>query len=369
MNSPPPPTRPLTLGLFEKRIDGDDCLMRLAQLRFQQAGMGAEMHAATPEQLDWTMQFRPSADAPVVVHLPRKFNLTDGGNRGQIENFARRSAGRVHGFVIHDHPDLARRSGDYVQAAQEMNSRLKQIENCPWLFIEYAAGVELAAFVAFFEAIRALERISVCVDIGHVGIHQTRQAYFQTHPGADICALKSQPARLAQAMPDIEKAVAAALPAVLGLVEQLGKFGKPAHFHLHDGHPLSTSSPFGVSDHLSFLAAIPLSFEYRGRRRTDLMFGPNGLSEIIAGAIRAFSREHVSFTLEIHPTGDRLPLGDAARRFNHWRDKTNAEKMNAWLGMLAENHRLLREAISAAPANHTAFGLKLHDSPTRCSQL
>ena len=35
---------PLTLGLFEKRIDGDDCLLDLARLRFQQAGLGAEMH-------------------------------------------------------------------------------------------------------------------------------------------------------------------------------------------------------------------------------------------------------------------------------------------------------------------------------------
>lgn len=347
MNSAPPPTRPLTLGLFEKRIEGDDGLMQLAQWRFRQAGLGAEMHAATPEQLDWAMQFRPSAEAPVVVHLPRNFNLADGDSRRQIEIFARRFAGRVHGFVIHDHPDLALRPGDYLQAARQMDSRLRQIENGPWLFVEYAAGVELDAFVKFFAAIRALGRISACVDIGHAGIHEARNAYAKLHPGADVCALKSQPARLPPAMPDIEKAVAAALPAVLGLVEQLGKFGKPAHFHLHDGHPLSTFSPFGVSDHLSFLAEIPLNFEYRGRRRTDLMFGPKGLSQIIAGAIRAFDRKHVSFTLEIHPAGDRLPLGDAARLFNHWRDTTNAEKMNAWLAMLAENHRLLREAISA----------------------
>ena len=42
----------MTLGLFEKRIEGDDALMELARLRFQQAKMGAEMHAATPEQLE-----------------------------------------------------------------------------------------------------------------------------------------------------------------------------------------------------------------------------------------------------------------------------------------------------------------------------
>jgi len=40
----------MTLGLFEKRIEGDDALLELARLRFKQARMGAEMHAATPQQ-------------------------------------------------------------------------------------------------------------------------------------------------------------------------------------------------------------------------------------------------------------------------------------------------------------------------------
>jgi hypothetical protein len=345
---------PLTLGLFEKRIEGDDSLMQLARLRFQQAGMGAEMHAATPEQLDWTMRFRPAGDAPVVVHLSRGTNLAEAESRRQIENFARRYAGWIHGLVIHDHQKLADNFQDYVRAAQEMNSRLRQIKNCPRLFVEYAAGLELEAFVKFFEAIRTLDRISVCVDIGHVGIHAARKAYSQIHPGVDVCALKSRPALIPQAMPDIEKAVTAALPAVLGLVAQLGKFGKPAHFHLHDGHPLSTFSPFGVADHLSFLAEIPLDFDHRGQRRAELMFGPKGLSQIVAGTMRAFGRDPVSFTLEIHPQTNHLPLGDAAHLFNHWRDKTNAEKMNAWLAMLAENHQLLRGAIFAAPGGHCA---------------
>src|SRR5437879_4110115 len=68
------PPRPLALGLFEKRIDGDNCLMELARRRFQQTGMGAEMHACTPDQLDWLMKFRPE-DVAVVVHLARDFNF------------------------------------------------------------------------------------------------------------------------------------------------------------------------------------------------------------------------------------------------------------------------------------------------------
>jgi hypothetical protein len=55
-----------------------------------------------------------------------------------------------------------------------------------------------------------------------------------------------------------------------------------------------------------------------------------------------------SFTLEIHPTSQRLPLGDASSLFEHWADKTNAEQMNHWLAVLARNHVLLRQAIEAA---------------------
>ena len=336
------------MGLFEKRIDGDDCLLELARLRFRQAGMGTEIYSPNPGLLEWMMGFRPDGNAPVVGHLARAMNVAEAACHPQIEDFARRFAGRVHGLVIHDHPLLAENPREYLRAAQELNARLHPIQNCPWLLVEYAAGVELEAFLRFVEAIRALDRISICVDIGHVGIEQTRQAYFKMHPRVDVCALKSQPALIQEALPELECAMASALPAVLGLVKKLGAGGKPVHFHLHDGHPLSTFSPFGVSDHLSFLTGIPLNFEHRGRREARLMYGPGGLFEIIAAAMQAIGGERLSCTLEIHPPAERLPLGDAEPLFYHWRDKTNAEKMNAWLSVLGENHQLLQLAITAA---------------------
>jgi len=139
--------------------------------------------------------------------------------------------------------------------------------------------------------------------------------------------------------------VSAAPATVLDLVEMLGATGKPVHFHLHDAHPLSTFSPFGVSDHLSFLTDIPLRVEYRGRRSVPVMFGPAGLGRVVAKAIEAIGR--VSFALEIHPTAERLSLGDAAPLFGHWQDKTNAEQMNHWLSVLGQNHALLLESIKA----------------------
>jgi hypothetical protein len=346
--SGPVPRRPLTLGLFEKRIDGDDCLLELARHRFQNAGLGTEMHAGTPEQLEGLMGFRPSPAAPVIVHLAREFNLAGELSRTRIAEFAARFAGRIHGLVLHDHPDLASCPEDFLHAARDMEKRLQQIERSPLLFIEYAVGLEPGVFVQFFKSIRDLALLSACIDVGHVGIRQARAAYAQIHPGEDICALKSQQARLPRVMPDVGTAVSSALPAVLDLVEALGSLGKPVHFHLHDGHPLSTFSLFGVSDHLSFLTEIPLRFEDRGRRSVPLMFGPAGLTRIVAKAIEAIGRKQVSLTLEIHPTTDRLPLGDAAPLFGHWRDKTNAEQMNHWLSVLTQNHRLLLEAVKAA---------------------
>jgi hypothetical protein len=335
----------MTLGLFEKRVEGDDALMELARLRFQQARMGAEMHAAIPQQLEELMRFRPT-DFPVVVHLPRHFNLLDEEHRNQIAAMASAFAGRIYGLVIHDHPDLVSRSDDFVRAAQALDSRLAQSRACPLLFVEYAAGLEPRMFARFFESIRDFAHISACIDVGHVGIKQARNTFASMHLGEDICALKNLPAQIPHMISDVETAVGSALPSVLDLIAELGKIGKPVHFHLHDGHPLSTFSPFGVSDHLSFLIEMPLAFEYRGRRSVPLMFGRSGLHQFAKKAVQCIGRERVSFTLEIHPLAGQLSLGDAAPLFNHWVDKTNAERMNHWLAVLSENHMELLDALN-----------------------
>jgi hypothetical protein len=339
------PSKVKTLGLFEKRIQGDDCLRQLAQRRFGEAGMGAEMHAATPEQLDWSLKFRPGEKNPVVVHLPREFDLAQEQTCKSILEFAKRFAGQVYGLVIHDHAALAVRRNDYVGAAWKLDEQLEKIDHCPILFVEYAAGLEPTEFAQFFSAIRDLDRVSACIDIGHVGIRTARAVYARKHHGEDVCALKSQGPRLRQVIGDVEEAVAAGPVAVLELLEAIAKLNKPVHFHLHDGHPLSTFSPFGVSDHLGFEVEIPINFEYRGRRALPTMYGTAGLTKVVTRAIELLGPTLLSFTLEIHPAGGRLALGDAAALFEHWTDKTNAEQMNHWLALLQRNHQLLREAI------------------------
>lgn len=349
----------LTLGLFEKRIDGDDCLLDLARLRFSQAGMGAEMHAGTPEHLEWLLRYRPGPEAAVALHLPRDFNLTDPDSRQRIGDFAERFAGRIHGMIIHDHEDLSNHAGAYRTAASELNARLQKVDHCPFLFVEYAAGLEPEVFADFFSSIRALDRVSACIDVGHVGVRQARKTFERLHPGKDVCELKSEPSSLPPLMSDVETAVQSALPTVLDLIESIAALRKPMHFHLHDGHPLSNFSPFGVSDHLTFQAEIPLGFEFRGRRSVPPMFGRDGLSRIVATTLKALDGVPVSFNLEIHPPEGYLALRDAAGLFHHWRAKTNAERMNHWLSVLAENHGLLREAIRHAGSAKTAASGRL----------
>jgi len=342
------PSKVMTLGLFEKRIEGDNCLLELAHRRFQQAGMGTEFHADTPENLERMLKFRPSENSPVIVHLPRDLHLTEEQSQRRILDFATHFARRVWGMVIHDHAALAARAQDYIAAAWKLDDQLEKIPACPMLFVEYAVGLEPGDFTRFFSAIPDLDRISACIDIGHVGIRMTRANYARNHGGDDICALKSQSNRLPEVMADVEAAVVSGAAAVLDLVETIAALKKPVHFHLHDCHPLSTFSPFGVSDHLSFFTEIPLNFEYRGSRAVAPMFGPDGLSKLVTRAIELMGPRRSSFTLEIHPVSERLPLGEDAPLFGHWTDKTNAEKMNHWLSVLSRNHLLLRQAIQAA---------------------
>jgi hypothetical protein len=341
---------PKVLGLFEKRIEGDDCLLELARRRFAAAGLGAELHAGMADQIEYLLRFRPTPESPVVVHLPRDFELTHAGCRQQILDLARRFAPSIHGFVIHDHPDLRGRPEAFRGAAQALNSGLAALNDGPLLFVEFAVGLEPEVFAGFFRSIRELGRVSACLDTGHVGIWQARKAFAEKYPGLDVCALKTQPEQLPQYLPAVEEAVGTALGAVLDLLTALGALGKPLHCHLHDGHPLSHFSPFGVSDHLSFLSEIPLPREVEGRWSVPPMFGPAGLKSILERALECVGPTQLSLTLEIHPTFQRKPLGEAASLFAHWTDKTNAEKMNHWVETLTQNARLVAEACAPAPA-------------------
>lgn len=274
-----PPVR----ALFQQRVEGDHALLQLARLRFAQAGLAAEVYADTLEQLDQVLGFVPSHECLPVVHLNRGVDVLQVRGRAVVEAFAARFAGRISGLVVHDKAEMATRENDLLAAMRELGTRLSGRPEGPYLFLEYAAGLELGWFVEIAERLRDVERVSFCIDVGHVGIRQARRAFFREHPGLDLAALSPEDARLPDLVVDVQSAVGSALPAVVEVTRSLGRIGKPLHFHLHDGHPLIP----GLSDHFSFLTQVPVPFSHGGRRSLCPMYGPAGLAAIVLTAIEA----------------------------------------------------------------------------------
>jgi hypothetical protein len=324
-------------ALFDQRISGDDALLQLARLRFTQAGLAAETYADNPGRLEWILGFVAPHPRLPIVHLSRNINLLTEHGGDVIEHFATRFAGRIWGLVVHDKSDMAALTSQLVARMRELGSRLHRR---PYLFLEYAAGHDPDWFVEVGEQLHDVEPVSLCIDVGHIGIRQARQHFLRLHPGLDLATLTPQDPRLPEMIDDVQSAVGTALPTVLEVTRALGRIGKPLHFHLHDGHPLIP----GLSDHFSFLTQIPLPFAHEGRSSVPSMYGPSGLAEIISTAADACVIERMSLTLEIHQAEGRLPLDDAAGLFQHWRDKTNAERMNQWLAVLAQNAMLVTAA-------------------------
>jgi len=324
-------------ALFQQRIDGDDALLKLAGLRFAQMGAAAEVYADSPDQLEYVLQFVPSHERLPIVHLSRRVNVLHGRDRAVVREFADRFAGRVAGLVIHDKREMAGKTDRLLAAMRELNAHLCQRPGTPLVFLEYAAGLDRGWFIEVAERLQAAERVSCCIDVGHIGLRQATARFERRHPGLDLKKLSPMDDRLPGLVADVQDAVGSALPHVLEVIGSLGRLGKHVHFHLHDGHPLIP----GLRDHFSFLTRLPIPFSYEGRRSLSTMYGPGGLASIVSTATAACAPHGVSFTFEIHQVEGRLPLGDAAGLFPHWQDTTNAERMNHWLSVLSENALLI----------------------------
>jgi hypothetical protein len=332
-------------AIFHRLIRGDEALLRLAQARFAAAGLRPEFNPGSADEMERLLAFRPSPE-PFVIHLPRSLKLTEAKGRDRVLEFAARFTGHASGMVVHDEPAIESRFDDYVAIVRDLNTRLEVQGEGPMLYIEYAVGLPCEAFVALFEALRGCGRVSATVDISHVGIRQCQRAYEKYHPGHDVCQLKWNNPALRERVAEVQQACATANPVTVKLVADVARLGKPMHFHLHDGHPASTFNPFGVSDHLSFFAQIPIPFEHEGGRHLPLIHGPLGLKRILDAARAHLPLESLSLTVEVHPMEGRLDLGEHAGLFSHWGDRTNAERMNYYIDDLIRCARLVREAVA-----------------------
>ena len=276
-----------------------------------------------------------------TVHLGRGLDMLRERDRGVVEEFAVRFAGRLSGMVVHDHRDMGEQTASLVTALQELDTRLARSPGAPQLFLEYAAGLEPGWFIEVAEQLKETDRISCCIDVGHVGIRQASARFARDHPDLSLRSLTPDDERLPSLVTDVQHAVAGAVQDVLDMTFSIGQLGKHLHFHLHDGHPLVS----GLPDHFTFLMRLPVPFSHDGRQSLPMMYGPAGLAAIVAAAADACGPDRVSFTIEIHQVEGRLPLGDAAGLFRHWQDITNAERMNHWLSVLAQNAMLAGESI------------------------
>jgi len=329
-------------ALFYRRYDGDDALLRLAGLRFAQMGLAAETYADTPGELDHVLQFVPPNPRLPTVHLSRNINLLHEQGRATAVEFAGRFAGRIGGLVVHDHRDMGDQTGRLLTVLHELDARLSERPDGPFVFLEYAAGLEPGWFVELAEKLQDAERVSVCIDIGHLGIRQASARFARGHPGLNLHDLSPGDARLPGLAAGVQDAVQGAVADVLDVTGAIARLGKRLHFHLHDAHPLIP----GLADHFSFLIRLPVPFSYQGRRSLSMMYGPGGLAAVLSAAIEAGAPPDVSFTLEIHQVEGRLPLADASPLFAHWTDATNAERMNYWLSVLGENALLATQTIA-----------------------
>ena len=329
-------------GLFQRRVAGDDALLKLAGLRFAQMGLAAEVYADTPDELDHVLPFVPPHPYLPVVHLNRRINVLHERSRAVVAEFAGRFAGRLAGVVVHDSREMEAQTERLLTVMRELNARLCERPDGPVVFLEYAAGLEPGWFIEVAERLQEAERVSFCIDVGHIGIRQASARFAQRHPGLSLRDLSPGDGRLPDLVADVQDATGDAARDVLDVTRSIGRLGKRVHFHLHDGHPLIP----GLADHFSFLSRLPVPFSYQGRESLSMMYGPGGLASIVSAALQAPRPQGASFTLEIHQVEGRLPLADAEPLFSHWRDTTNAERMNYWLSVLGENAMLVSQRIA-----------------------
>ncbi len=320
--------------------------MRLAGIRFAQAGMPAEVYADDPDQLEYVLRFVPEHSARPVVHLNRRLNLLDPGGQAAVRAFTSRFAGRVHGLVVHDRREMRDRMPEVRDVLSGLGTPRPGEPPGPVVLLEYAAGLELDWYVELAGQLAGIERAGCCVDIGHVGIRLSQRALADARPELASRPLTPRDPRLPDLLPEVEAASRAALPAVLELLRGLGAAGTRTHLHLHDGHVLVP----GLSDHFSFLTRIPVPFAVDGRSCLDPLYGPVGLASILRCATGAFPAGAITATLEIHQVEGRLPLppDEVSGLFGRWRDLTNAERMNYWLSVLADNHLLAQLALAGS---------------------
>jgi hypothetical protein len=293
-----------------------------------------------PEALLHLMGFLPFGE-PIMVHLPRWVNLQERDHRDFLKKMLRIGGEKVQGFVVHDNMNVQNHPDHVLSAFEAFQNVMSDCAPDKQFFYEYAAGADPDAYAELFERAEAFSNISPCIDVGHVGTRTIRHHYAEHHSGVNVCSFRAWDEGLENLWPEVQTSVDQALPAVLNLIKRMGKIDKPLHFHLHDGHPISHLSPYGVSDHLSFEQRIDLPFKIKNRKSIGGMFGIAGLKKIIKTIDTHVVHSRCTATLEYHEQDQRKDLAEDADLFSHWKDTHHAEKMLHWCSALERGAELV----------------------------
>ena len=329
---------PDIFGLLSYHIDGDYALFHLARERYSRAGFGLEVHPGSQEHLQELFKFMPEMK-PASVHLPYDAVLYN-DHTDFIAGMVLSGGDKVKTYVLHDTMEYLNDAAKGIELLKKLDSLLAGTSHGR-VCLEYAAGLPFDLFLEIINEISCLDNIGVCIDIGHVGIGAVKQDYQLKFPGQDVCSIKPSTSLSKEIYAEIASSVIAGRNKALEYIEELCRCGVYTHFHLHDGHPLSTFSPYSVCDHLPFYWEIPTMIPEIGS--VGGMYGVSGLEEILRIAKNNLDVQMSSFTLEVHPQAGKSRIDEEfLAYFSDWNDLTNAQWMNYWIDIVIQNCLLVK---------------------------
>jgi len=126
---------------------------------------------------------------------------------------------------------------------QELGGRLEREKNFPFLFLEYAAGLEPAWFVEVMEGASGRpSHGSAAASTSAMSASAACTSFAHQHPGLELWTLSAEDDRLPALATDVQRAIETALPTVLEMSARSGRWQALA-LHLHDGLRSSAVSP------------------------------------------------------------------------------------------------------------------------------
>lgn len=326
-------------GLLNYHIEGDDALLYLGRDRYERAGMGAEIHPSNPDHLSQILKVLPNGRSS-TVHLPYSVAL-DHDDTDIIRDFVFAGGSEISGYVLHDTMLYREDLDKGLEYIKKLSGKL-QGKSDGVVYVEYAVGLPFEVYYDLAQKIKDLPNIGVCIDIGHLAINATVADFYKKHPSIYVRDLKPDSDMSMETYHKIDESVCNGRRDSFSIIEALCKVGASVHFHLHDGHPMSTFSPYGVCDHLPFFWEIPTFLPEVGS--IGGIYGILGLRRVLEIALGNISDEKLTFTLEIHPQPGQKELDiELLQYFSNWTDLTNAKSMNFWMDLVIQNAMIFKE--------------------------